>query len=200
MQPMLATPVPDAMVWGNIEHAGRPMTEAALRAGRESFVRELQQAVWNVNATLPLADVRTLADVHRLSLARTSFTLVALALSAAMGLLLGFIGIYGVVAYAIAQRTQEIGIRMALGAQTGALRQMFLRQGVALAGAGVAAGVAAAAALTRLMSSLLFGVTPLDPATYAAVVALLLAAATIAAYVPARRATGANPIESLRGG
>jgi ABC-type antimicrobial peptide transport system permease subunit len=168
------------------------------RAGTEGFVRELQRAVWDVNASLPLADVRTLGDVYRRSLARASFALAMLALSAGMGLLLGFIGLYAIVAFVVSQRKQEIGIRMALGAQSGELRRMFVRQGLVLTGAGIAAGVAAALALTRLMASLLFGVSPLDPATYGAVIATLVVVATLAAYLPARGATRGNPLAALR--
>ncbi len=168
------------------------------RAGTEGFLRELQQAVWEVNPNLPLSDVRTLADVYQRSLARTSFALTLLATAAGMGLLLGFVGIYGVIGYVVAQRTQEIGIRMALGAQTSALKRMFVGQGVAMAAVGVGVGLVAAAALTRLMSSLLFGVSPLDVTTYAAVMLTVIAVATLAAYLPARRAMHRNVVAALR--
>jgi predicted permease len=167
------------------------------RAGTEGFVRELQSAVWAVNADLPLADVRTLADVYEQSLARTSFALVLLSVSAVMGLLLGFIGIYGVVSYVVSQRTREIGIRMALGAETASVKRMFVAQGVGMAGMGIAAGLLLAGIVTQLMSSLLFGVSPLDPSTYAAVVALVVAVASAAAYVPARRATRGSVARAL---
>jgi ABC-type antimicrobial peptide transport system permease subunit len=123
-----------------------------------------------------------------------------LAIAGAMGLALGFIGIYGVVAYGVAQRTREIGIRFALGAQTTDLQRMFLRDGAMLAAIGTVGGIATAAAVTRLMSSLLFGVSPLDPLTYTGVTSVMLAVAIVAAYLPARRATRANPIEALRCG
>ena len=131
-------------------------------------------------------------------MARTSFTLVMLAIAGVMALVLGVVGIYGVIAYAVSQRTREIGIRMALGAQPAELRQMFVRHGLLLAGIGAAIGLAVAAALTRLMSSLLFGVTALDPLTYAGVAAILIAAAALASYLPARRATAVDPVEALR--
>jgi ABC-type antimicrobial peptide transport system permease subunit len=131
-------------------------------------------------------------------MARTSFTLVMLALAGAMALVLGIVGIYGVIAYAVTQRTREIGIRMALGAQSSGLRQMFVRQGLLLAGIGAVIGSGAAAGLTRLMSSLLFGVAALDPLTYAGVAAILIAAAALASYVPARRATRVDPLDALR--
>ena len=168
------------------------------RAGTESFIRELQKAVWDVNPNLPLADVRTLADVYHRSLAQTSFALTMLATAAAMGLLLGFIGIYGVIGYVVSQRTQEIGIRMALGAQASALKRMFVGQGVGMAAVGVATGLVVAAALTRLMSSLLFGVSPLDFPTYAAVLLMVVAVAALAAYLPVRRAIRGNLLSALR--
>ena len=115
------------------------------RAGNESFIREVQQAVWDVDPSLPVAQIRTLGDVYSVSLARPSFTLTMLLLAGAMGLLLGFVGIYGVVAYDVSQRTREIGIRLALGARAGELKRMFVQHGLALAGIGIVAGAAATA-------------------------------------------------------
>ena len=131
-------------------------------------------------------------------MARTSFTLVMLTIASGMALLLGLVGIYGVISYSVSQRTREIGIRIALGAPQQTVRQMFVRQGLLLTGIGVACGVAAAVALTRLMTALLFEVSPLDPATYCAVCAVLLMAALVASYIPARRATNIDPSEALR--
>jgi putative ABC transport system permease protein len=168
------------------------------RAGAESFLTEARRAIWSVDANLPVFLMRTLKDLYDQSMARTSFTLVMLAIAGGMALLLGVVGIYGVIAYAVSQRTREIGIRVALGAQASELRRMFVREGLLLAGIGSALGMIAAAGLTRLMSSLLFGITPLDPWTYAAVPVFLLAAAALASYVPARRATTVNPVEALR--
>jgi putative ABC transport system permease protein len=168
------------------------------RAATESFLTEARQAIWSVNSNSPVFLVRTLKDVYDQSLARTSFTLVMLALAGAMALVLGVVGIYGVIAYAVSQRTREIGIRMALGAEAAELRQMFVRHGLLLAGIGAVIGLAAAAGLTRLMSSLLFGVAALDPFTYAGVAVLLIAAAALASYLPARRATAVDPIDALR--
>ncbi len=168
------------------------------RTGTAGFLKEIQQAVWSVNPDLPLADVRTLEEIAQRSMARTSFTLVMLALASGMALLLGLVGIYGVISYSVAQRTREIGIRMALGAQEQTITRMFLRQGLALTGIGVVFGLLAAAALMRLMASLLFGVKPVDRLTYAAVSAALIAAALAACYLPARRAMAVDPAEALR--
>jgi predicted permease len=168
------------------------------RAGTESFLGEARQAIWSVDANAPVFLVRTLKDVYDGSMARTSFTLVLLAIAGGMALVLGVVGIYGVIAYAVTQRTREIGIRMALGAQPGGLRQMFVRQGLLLAAVGAALGLVAAAGLTRLMSSLLFKTAALDPLTYLAVSAILILAAALASYFPARRATAVDPVEALR--
>jgi len=168
------------------------------RAGSASLLSEMRQAVWSVDPNLPLSDVRTLGELYRRSMARTSFTLVMLALAGGMALLLGVVGLYGVIAYSVSQRRREIGIRMALGAQDREVTRMFVRQALALTAAGVVCGLAAAPALTRLMSSLLFGVRSVDPATYAAVSLGLVATAALAAYFPARRAASVNPAESLR--
>jgi len=168
------------------------------RAGAESFLKEVRQAVWSLDSNLPLADVRTLDDYYRKSMARTSFTLVMLAVAGGMALLLGVVGIYGVIAYSVSQRTREIGIRVALGAQHGQLAGMFVRHGLLLTAAGVACGLGAAIALTRLMSSLLFEVSPVDPLTYGAVAIGLVAAAALASYLTSRRAAAVDPVEALR--
>ena len=168
------------------------------RAGSESLMNEMRRAVWSVDPNLPLSDVRTLDNLYRRSMARTSFTLVMLGLAGGMALLLGVVGLYGVIAYSVSQRRREIGIRMALGAHSQQLTGMFVRHALLLTGIGVACGLAAAPALTRLMSSLLFGVRSVDPVTYVAVSLGLVATAALAAYLPARRAAGVNPVESLR--
>jgi ABC-type antimicrobial peptide transport system permease subunit len=131
-------------------------------------------------------------------MARTSLTLVLLAITAGMALLLGLVGLYAVIAYVLAQRTRELGIRIALGAQAGTLKGMLLGQVLALVAVGVALGAGGAAVLTRLMESLLFGVTALDPATYIAVSATLFAVGLFAGYLPARRVTRIDPMQSLR--
>ena len=168
------------------------------RAGTEGLLAEARQTIWSVNGKQPIFLATTMKELYDQSLARTSFTLVMLAIAGVMALVLGIVGIYGVIAYAVSQRTREIGIRMALGAQPSGLLAMYVRQGLLLASIGAGIGLAAAAGLTRLMSSLLFGVTALDPATYAAVAALLIFAAVVASYLPARRAMAIDLVEALR--
>jgi ABC-type antimicrobial peptide transport system permease subunit len=168
------------------------------RAGTPGLLADVQRAVWAIDPQLPVADVRTMGDYYGDSLARTSLTLVLLAVAGAMALLLGVIGIYGVVSYAVSQRTREVGIRMALGAPGSEIRGMFLRQGLVLTLVGVAVGLAGAVGLARWMSVLLFGVSPLDPATYVSVSAALIVAASLASYLPSRRATHLDPIAALR--
>ncbi|HZD46641.1 MAG TPA: ABC transporter permease [Acidobacteriaceae bacterium] len=168
------------------------------RAGTESFLSQVQQAVWSVNSNLPLASVSTMQEIYSQSLARTSFTLVMLAIAGTMALALSLIGIYGVISYAVSQRTREIGIRLALGAQKSVLRWMFVRSALVLTGVGVVIGLGAAAALMQLMKTLLFGISPLDPLTFVAVPLILITAAAFASYLPARRAAGINPVEALR--
>ena len=168
------------------------------RAGTEGFLSQVQQAVWSVNTSLPLASVRTMQVTLDQSLARTSFTLTMLAISGVMALILGVIGIYGVLSYAVSERRREIGIRLALGAQPNELKRMFVRHGLTLTAAGVLIGLSAAAALTRLMKSLLFEVSPLDPLTYIAVPLVLAVAAVLASYLPARRAAAVDPVEALK--
>ena len=168
------------------------------RAGSEALIADIQQAVWSINANLPLASVNTMQEIYAKSLARTSFTLTMLVIAGTMALALGIIGIYGVVSYAVSQRTREIGIRLALGARKNELKWMFVRSALTLTAIGVAIGIAGAAALTQTMKSLLFGISPLDPLTYLTVPLVLTAAAVLASYLPARRAAAINPVEALR--
>jgi ABC-type antimicrobial peptide transport system permease subunit len=132
------------------------------------------------------------------SLARTSFTLVMLGIAGAVALLLGAVGIYGVISYTVSQRTREIGVRMALGAERADVRRMVVGQGMLLTGVGLAVGLVAAFALSRLMASLLYGVEPVDLPTYAVVALALTAVATLATWLPARRASSVDPLQALR--
>jgi predicted permease len=168
------------------------------RAGTQTLINEMQRSVWTVNANLPVAGISTLQELYGQSMARTSFTLVMLAIAGTMALALGILGIYGVVSYAVSQRTREIGIRMALGANKRELVWMFVRSALVLTAAGVAVGLGAAAALMRLMQTLLFGISPLDPVTFAAVPIVLVVAAALASYLPARRTAAVDPVVALR--
>ena len=186
--------------WGNERFVARSLTYVVRseRTSTDAFLAQVRQAVWSVNGSLPLALVRTLQDVYDRSMARTTFALVMLAIAGGMALLLGLIGIYGVISYAVSQRTREIGIRMALGVDHKEVKRMFVRHGLVLAGIGIAIGVGVAAGVTRLMASLLFHVSPLDGWTYVAVSLVLATAAVLASYLPARRAAGLDPVEALR--
>ena len=168
------------------------------RAGSSAFMSQVQQAVWSVNGDLPLADPATVGELYTKSMARTSFTLIMLCVAGGMALLLGIVGIYGVISYAVSQRTREIGIRMALGAQRDALTSMFVRQGLVLAAIGAVFGVAAAFATMRFMASILFKVSPMDPWTYSLATVTVIAIAWLACYLPSRRAAQVNPVNALR--
>ena len=168
------------------------------RTGTSGFADEVGRAVWSINPNLPLASVRTLQEIYNASLARTSFTLAMLGIAGGMALFLGIAGIYGVISYSVSQRSREIGIRIALGAQPRSVTRMFVRHGLTLAAVGVAIGLSAAFGVMRLIASLLFEVSPVDPATYAAVSLALIGATALASYVPALRATRIDPIEALR--
>ena len=185
---------------GNVVAARRTVSYIvrSKRAGSQSLLAEVQQAVWSVNSNFPLANVRTLAEIYDKSLARTSFTLVMLAIASIMALLIGLVGIYGVISYAVSQRRREIGIRMALGASHPDVTRMFVAHGFVLAIMGIGFGLAGSAALTRVLGSLLFNVNPLDPLTYVAVSLGLIAAAVTASYIPALRAMAVQPVEALR--
>jgi predicted permease len=169
------------------------------RAGTESLMKEVRQAVWSVDPNLPLAGVETEDHYYRASMARTSFTLLMLGVAGVMALLLGTVGIYGVIAYSVSQRTREIGIRMALGAQRQELTGMFVRHGLVLTGIGVAFGLLGAALSMHFLSSLLFGVKPVDLATYGGVSIGLAATALLACYLPSRKAATVDPMIALRG-
>lgn len=186
--------------WGEQNFVQRSLGYAirASRLSDPSFLKAVQQAVWSVNANLPLARVRTLQQIAGESMAQTSFVLVILGIAAAVTLLLGLVGIYGVIAYIVSQRRREVGIRMALGAQGESVQRIFVTRGLTLTAIGLSVGVIAAAALMRLLSSLLFGVAPFDPITYLAVIAGLGGVALLATWLPARQATRIDPMLALR--
>ncbi|MCC6536604.1 MAG: ABC transporter permease [Bryobacterales bacterium] len=189
---------PSSVYWPLRSHNSMSYLIRGPRAGSESFTTELRQAVWAVNGSLPVTDMQTMRRVYDRSMARTAFTLTLLGLSGGMALLLAAVGIYAVISYTVAQRTREVGIRLALGAQQSAVKLMFVRNGLQWGAIGTAVGLAAAAMLSRLMAALLFDVNPVDPLTYGAVTVGLLAAAAVASYLPARRVTRVDPVEALR--
>jgi len=193
-------PILAANFQGNPIQIRRGVTYAVRtpRAGSQSLVNEIRQAIWSVNPDLPLERVRTLDELYRKSMARTSFALVMLAMAGGMALLLGIVGIYGVISYSVSQRTREIGIRMALGAEQPAVLRMFVGHGLKLVGIGVAVGLVAAYALTSGMKSLLYGVNAADPLTYVGVSLVLGVAAAVASYLPSRRAAAVDPVVALR--
>jgi predicted permease len=200
-------PAPSSVYWPILVHFGGIDTMVTRwgavsirspRAGSESFMNEVREVVSSVNPDLPLADVHTLGYYERTSMARTSFTLVMLALAGGMALLLGIVGLYGVISYSVSQRTHEIGIRATLGAQQSDILKLIVGQGFKLTLAGVTVGLAAALALTRFLSSLLFGVKATDPMTFIAVSLMLTGVALLACYIPARRAAKVDPMAALR--
>ena len=200
-------PAPASVYWPARLHAGSlfggaprsvAFTLRTDRAGTESLLREIRRAVSEVTPELPLAQTRTLAEVQQASMARTSFSLVLLGIAGAMALLLSIVGVYGVLAYAVTQRQREVGIRLALGAAPRNVQRMFVYRGMVLSAIGIAVGAVAAALLTRLLSSLLFGVEPLDAATFVAAAVFLALAAFLASYIPARRAAAVPAAETLR--
>jgi putative ABC transport system permease protein len=171
-----------------IRVAGEPM----------AFLSMVRSEVRALNSQLPVSNPRSLEDVARASAAATSFTMAILGAASLVALLLGLVGIYGVVSYVVAQRTREIGVRMALGASAASVRRMVVRQGLGLTGIGIVAGLIIAFWASRLMDSLLYGVSSRDPVTYGLVAVTLLAVAALASWLPARRAAGVDPATALR--
>jgi predicted permease len=167
------------------------------RAGKQDLLKQVQRAVWSVEPQLPVASIRTMQEIYDASLARPSFTLVMLAIAGIVALILGIVGVYGVISYAVSERQREIGIRMALGAQNAELKKMFIWTALKVAAVGAVFGLTIAAGLSRFMKALVFEISPLDPATFITAPVLLAIAVILASYVPARRATSLNPVEVL---
>jgi ABC-type antimicrobial peptide transport system permease subunit len=191
-------PAPETVIVPAISRETASFVIRSQRVGTVGFLDDVRSAVWSVKNDLALTNVQTLGDMYRQSMARTTMTLILLAITSAMALLLGLIGIYGVVSYAVSQRRREIGIRLALGAKQGEVRWMFVRHALLLVGVGVAIGLGAAAGLMRLMASQLFGVSPLDAPTHMAVALVLMAAAALASYVSAYRSSALDPADVLK--
>ncbi len=187
--------------WGTPLYVNQATAVAvrSARVGSGELLEELRRAVWSVNHNLPLARVRTLREILDRSLARTSFTVVMLTIASLAALILGAVGTYGVTSYAASQRLREIGVRMALGAQRTDVARLILAHGLVLAGVGVALGLAAAAAASRLLGAELYAVSPLDPLTFGAVGTGVALIAVLASYAPARRAAKLDPLATLRG-
>jgi putative ABC transport system permease protein len=163
-----------------------------------ALTNSVSAAVRSLDAEIPLADVRSMTDVVDATLARPRTVSVLITAFAIIALVLAAVGVYGVIAYSVSQRTQEIGVRMALGATVESVFRLVLGQALKLVLVGVAAGLFAAALLTRLLETLLFETEPLDPVTFAATALVLTLVATLASYVPARRGTRIAPTEALR--
>ena len=204
----LSVTAPDTVYWPALTEnmfsqpsVGTPSITLAIRsarAGTIGLIEEVRHAVRATSASIPVGAERTMQDYYGESFGRTSFALVLLAIAGAMALSLGVIGIYGVIAYVVQQKTREIGIRSALGARPEQLTRLFLVRGLALSGVGALVGLVAAATLGQLMSSLLFGVRPLDATAFGVALAVTATAAALACYVPARRAAAIDPIETLK--
>ena len=187
----LGTPVPGV---------GLAVMQVVIRTAvsPESVAPNLRSVLDRVDASVPLTRIRTMEDVVASSLAETAFTMLLLAIAAVVAVVLGVVGLYGVISYVVKQRTAEIGIRLAIGAQPGHVRRMVLRQGLSVALIGVATGLVAAAMAARFMRSLVFEVSTRDPITFAGVALVLTAVSALATYLPARRAANIDPLQALR--
>ena len=185
-----------------LPYTQRPIVEmyfiVRTRQSPATAVAGIRTAMHDVDPDLPLAQLRTMDQVLSASVNDWRFRTILLALFGGLALFIAAIGIYGVISYSVAQRTHEIGVRVALGAARRDVVSLIVRQGLRLALAGIAAGVLGAWGLTRFLASLLFGVKPADPLTFASVCLILSAAAALASYIPARRATKVDPMVALR--
>ena len=192
---------PHSEIYQLLGQAQWPSMFVAIRSATSdptSVTSAAQNAVWSVNKDVPLASVRTMQDLIANSVQRRKFSMFLLTIFAAVAMLLAAIGLYGVMSYSVAQRTHEIGIRMALGARRPDVLALVVKQGMTLALMGIAAGATLALGMTRLIAGMLFGITATDPLTFAGVAALLGAVAFLANYLPARRASKVDPMVALR--
>jgi ABC-type antimicrobial peptide transport system permease subunit len=196
------SPVAEMALWWAIDQTPVSVNTmaVALRGSTDPalLANDLRQAVHRLDPNLAVANIRPMDDIADANVSTPRFALFLVALFAGLALALAAIGIYGVISYAVSQRTREFGLRMALGAQAEDVRRLVLRQGVNLALLGVALGLVGALALGRVLWSLLYQVRPADPATFVSVAALAIAVAALACYLPARRATAVDPANALR--
>lgn len=192
---------PHPEIYQLIGQAQWPSMYFAIRSATSdptSLTSAAQQVVWNINKDVPLANIRTMQDLIANSVQRRRFSMLLLTIFAATAMLLAAIGLYGVMSYSVAQRTREIGVRMALGARRPDVLALIVKRGMALVLAGIGFGVVLSLASARFISNLLFGITATDPLTFIAVAALLGLVALMANYLPARRAASADPMVALR--
>ena len=191
---------PYPQIYSSYRQTPRRALTIVLRTAGEptSMANTLRQQVWSLDRQQPLHNVRTVEQVLAQSIARPRFNTLLITILAGVALLLAAVGIYGVISYSVTQRTHEIGVRMALGASAGNVLRLVIGQGMLLAGIGLAVGVVGAFAVTRIMGTLLYGVSANDPLTYIALVGLLGLIALIASYIPARRAMRVDPVVALR--
>jgi putative ABC transport system permease protein len=180
------------------QNFGRRMFVVARSSQGAALAPALRREVQAADPGVTITQVETMQQAFSRAVARPRFDTLLLAVFAGIAVLLAAVGIYGIIAYSVAQRTHEIGVRMALGAAQGSVLRMVIRQGAGLAAMGVAVGLAGAFALTRLLSTLLFGVSATDPLTFVAAALGLLLVAVAASLVPARRATRISPVDALR--
>jgi putative ABC transport system permease protein len=171
-----------------VQTAGEPTT----------MLGTVREKIWSLDRQQPLYNVRTAEQVLEKSIARPRFNMLLITILASVALVLAAVGIYGVISYSVTQRTHEIGVRMALGASVGDVLKLVVGQGMILAGSGIALGLLAAFAITRIMATLLFGISATDPVTYFSLALLIGIIALLACYIPARRATKVNPVTALR--
>jgi putative ABC transport system permease protein len=183
----------------NIQEPSTPLYLVARAHGDPRLLtRAIVGAIHSLRSDVPISDVKTMDQYVSAAVASPRFDSILLGGFSALALILAAVGIFGVISYSVTQRTREIGLRVALGAKTGRVMRLVIAQGMALAGIGIGIGIAGALAVTRVLQTLLFGVTATDPATFAGVSALLALVALAACYLPARRAALVDPMEALR--